>query len=44
MNNKYDILFLYRDGNLGTINRLKKLNISVEKYNENRNMYVIFVF
>lgn len=36
MNNKYDILFLYRDGNLGTINRLKKLNISVEKYNENK--------
>ena len=36
MSNKYDILFLYRDGDLGTINRLKKLNISVEKYNANK--------
>ena len=36
LSNKYDILFLYRDGNLTTINRLKKLNISVEKYNANK--------
>lgn len=32
MSDKYNILFLYKDGNLETINRLKKLNISVEKY------------
>ena len=32
MSDKYNILFLYKDGNLETINRLKKLNISVERY------------
>lgn len=36
MSDKYNILFLYKDGNLETINRLKKLNISVEKYKESK--------
>ncbi len=36
MRDKYNILFLYKEGHLDTINRLKKLNISVEKYKENK--------
>lgn len=34
LQNQYEILFLYKEGNQDTINRLKKLNISVEKYKE----------
>lgn len=36
MRDKYNILFLYKDGNLDTIRRLQKLNIEVEKYNRNK--------
>lgn len=36
MRDKYNILFLYKDGNLDTIRRLQKLNIEVEKYNSNK--------
>ncbi len=36
MRDKYNILFLYKDGNLETIKRLQKLNIEVEKYNKNK--------
>ena len=36
MRNKYNILFLYKEGNLDTIKRLQKLNIEVEKYNKNK--------
>ena len=36
MRDKYNILFLYKEGNLDTIKRLQKLNIEVEKYNKNK--------
>lgn len=36
LQSQYDILFLYKEGNQDTINRLKKLNISVEKYKESK--------
>ena len=36
LQNQYEILFLYKEGNQDTINRLKNLNISVEKYKERK--------
>ena len=36
LQNQYEILFLYKEGNQDTINRLKNLNISVEKYKESK--------
>ena len=36
LKDRIDILFLYKEGNLETIDRLKKLGIEVEKYDEDK--------
>lgn len=36
LQNQYEILFIYKEGNKDTINRLKDLNILVEKYKESK--------
>lgn len=36
LKNKYHLIFLYKEGNIDTINRIKNLGVQVEKYNDKK--------